>query len=320
MATQEPAPPEHLRGPKDQHEKWLLHRIWKRLNRNNEHFMGVIVGQEGSGKSYTAVKIAKAIDPSFNADRVIFNVAELLERLADGNHEMGQCYVLDEAGVQFGVRTWQDRAQVLANQALQLVRKHNLGLIFTLPRLSELDSQAQGRLQAMYNIDEKVNGEYVKGRWKFFDADREDNTGEIYKKYPRRIQNGRKKRITRLQFTPPEGEEVEKYEAKKDEFQREVYEAAIAEGEKEEAEEVAVADIAEKIKDAGSVAPYMSHHGGHNKWVLSKEKLRDSFNLTHRDAKRLKDHLREDPEVNLQAAADEREENTQTNTTQGGYS
>ena len=105
------SPPERLQKPNENHTLWLLRRIWDRINEKNEHFMGCVVGREGSGKSYTAVKIANMIDPSFNADRVIFDVTELLKTLRDGDHEPGQFYVLDESGVQFGVRTWQDRAQ-----------------------------------------------------------------------------------------------------------------------------------------------------------------------------------------------------------------
>ena len=296
MSTRNTPPPQ-LQGPKDNHTKWLLHRIWKRLNQNNEHFMGVIVGQEGSGKSYTAIKIAQNVDPTFTHDRVIFNVAELLERLADGDHEPGHCYVLDEAGVQLGVRTWQDRAQILANQALQLVRKHNLGLIFTLPRLSELDSQAQGRLQALYEITDKVDGEYVEGKWKFFDPDRTDDTGEIYKKYPRRIQNGNRKRITRLAFTPPEGEEVEKYEAKKDEFLEDFYEETIAELRDEEVDEddgdapedMSAKDIAEEL--AGQVERVISKHNVTGEPYVDKELIRAEYDVSHRDAKSIKSLL-----------------------------
>lgn len=288
-------PPDALQGPKDNHAKWLLHRIWERLNRKNEHFMGVIVGQEGSGKSYTAIKIAQNVDPSFTHDRVIFDVAELLERLADGQHEPGHCYVLDEAGVQLGVRTWQDRAQILANQALQLVRKHNLGLIFTLPRLSELDSQAQGRLQALYEITDKEPDKYVEGKWKFFDPDRTDDTGEIYKKYPRRIQNGDRKRITRISFTPPEGEEVQKYEAKKDEFLEEFYQETIAElrdeadEDDEDDDSMSAKEIANEL--AESVERVVSQHGVTKEPYVDKELVRAEYDLTHRDAKTVKSLL-----------------------------
>jgi hypothetical protein len=294
--SQMKAPPEKLQGPKDSHEKWLLYRIWKRLNRKNEHFMGVIVGQEGSGKSYTAVKIAQNIDPSFNADRVIFDIADLLERLAEENHEPGQCYVLDEAGVQLGRRTWQDRGQVMANQALQLIRKHNLGLIFTLPRLSELDSQAQGRLQAMYEISKKVEGEYVKGKWKFFDPDRSDDTGKIYKKYPRREQNGQMKRITRMCFAPPEGNVVDNYEAKKDEFLEDFYEDTIAElrdeavDEDEEADEdLSPKEIATEL--AQSIERVVAKDQNKNRPYINRDLIRAEYDCTVADARTAKTML-----------------------------
>jgi adenylate kinase family enzyme len=257
--------------------------------------MGVIVGQEGSGKSHTAVKIAQNVDPSFNADRVIFNVAELLERLADGEHERGQCYVLDEAGVQLGVRTWQDRAQVLANQALQLVRKHNLGLIFTLPRLSELDSQAQGRLQALYEITEKQEGDFVEGKWKFFDPDRSDDTGEIYKKYPRRIQDGQRKRITRMRFAPPEGDVVENYEEKKDEFLEAFYEETIAElrdesvEDDEEDEDLSAKEIATEL--AQSIERVVAKDGNTGKPYINRDLIRAEYDCTVADARTAKTML-----------------------------
>jgi signal recognition particle GTPase len=287
-------PPEHLQGPKDNHVKWLLHRIWERLNRRNEHFMGVIVGQEGSGKSYTAIKIAKNVDPSFNAGRVIFDVADLLEVLTEGEHEPGNFYVLDEAGVQLGRRTWQDRSQILANQALQLIRDHNLGLIFTLPRLSEFDSQAQGRLQAMYEITKKVEGEYVKGKWKFFDPDRADDTGKIYKKYPRRIQNGQRKRIRRLAFSPPTGDMVGQYEDRKDDFQEEFYKETIAEirgedaddNDAEEEESMSVQDIATEV--AQNIERVVAKNNNTGKPYINRDLIRANYGCTQANARAVK--------------------------------
>jgi hypothetical protein len=293
----------------------LLRKVWQRLNEDNEHFMFCVVGQEGSGKSHTAYKICDSVDTDFGAENVFFRPEEFLKVLKNEEYEPGDMFMLDEAGVGLGKRTWAEKQQKKLNQALQLIRDHNIGMVFTLPRLQELDSQAKGRLQGVLEIVQKKPDEFVVANWWTKSEDRMDMTGKTW--WDKVKLDGR--RVQCVRVGPPDSD-LSAYQSKKDEFQREVYEAAIAEGEEEDAEEVAVADIAEKIKDAGSVAPYMSHHGGHNKWVLSKEKLRDSFNLTHRDAKRLKDHLREDPGVDLQGAADEREENTQTNTTQGGHS
>lgn len=255
--------------------------------------MGTIVGREGSGKSYTAVKIAKTVDPSFTADRVIFDVTELLKILKEGDHEPGNFYVLDEAGVSLGRRTWQDRAQILANQALQLIRSHNLGLIFTLPRLSELDSQTEGRLQAVLEITKKVPDEYVELKWKFVDPDRIDSNGNILKPYPKRRQNGYLKRITRLAFAPPDGEVVEQYEENKRKFQDEVYEETISklEGEEEdEEEEKTVKEMAMEIADDG-VEGVVTEHGNTGEPYINKELIRAEYGLTQSDARAVKSLL-----------------------------
>jgi len=300
MATQQHAsPPEHLRKPNDGHVEWLLRRVWERLNVNNEHFMGVIVGEEGSGKSHTALKIAHAVDPTFDADRVIFDVAELLEVLREGEHEPGQMYVLDEAGVQFGVRTWQDRGQVLANQALQLIRDHNLGLIFTLPRLGELDSQAQGRMQAFIEMVDKVNGEYVVAKWKWMDPDRADDTGTIYKKFPRRRQNGQIQRLTRVAFTPPPEEIVEPYEATKDEFQEEFYDEVIQElddsTDDEEDDELSVQDIAEKIQSNGGIDQYIESNGSQQ--YIDRDLIEMDYDIGGKKSKKVKKLLKRETGV-----------------------
>lgn len=298
MAQTHQSPPKELRKPNENHTRWLLRRVWNRLNVNNEHFMGVIVGQEGSGKSYTAIKIAEMVDPTFTADRVIFDVAELLEVLQNGNHEPGQFYVLDEAGVQLGVRTWQDRGQVLANQALQLIRSHNLGLLFTLPRLGELDSQAQGRLQAFLEMQDKVDGEYVTLKWKWMEPDRADDTGKIYKKFPRRRQNGAVMRVREFAFAPPSDAIIDPYEETKSEFQQDFYEKTIEElsDEQEDSDSSGSADsmgpkeIAMEIAD-GPIGKFVSRHGTTNEPYINKDLIRMDYEISHSDAKGVKSLL-----------------------------
>lgn len=225
-STSSSSPPELLQTPHEQPVEGVLRGVWNRLNTRNEHFVSAIVGREGSGKSHTAIKLASTIDEDFSTDQVIFRPQEFLRVLRDDEYQEGAVFVLDEAGVGFGSRTWQDRAQVHANQALQLIRSHNVGLIFTLPRLSELDSQTQGRLHAFLEIVEKEDGEYVRAKWKWLDPDRADSTGEIYKKYPR---DSLGRRVTSFRFTPPSEELLEPYEERKSAFQAEMYERSIEE-------------------------------------------------------------------------------------------
>lgn len=290
------SPPTRLQKPNENHTAWLLRRVWDRVNRDNEHFMATIVGREGSGKSLTALKIANNIDPSFNADRVIFDVAELLKVLKNGDHEPGNFYVLDEAGVSLGRRTWQDRSQILANQALQLIRSHNLGLIFTLPRLSELDSQTQGRLQAVLEITKKNPDEWVRLKWKFIDPDRIDSSGNILKKYPRRLQDGYKKRITRNTFAPPEDSElVSTYEERKAKFQESVYEETIESLEDVEEEEdggLTVKEVAAQVANDG-IGAVVGRHNQNNRPYINADLIRAEYEITHRDARTVKSLLEE---------------------------
>lgn len=294
--------PDELRVPHESYEAEVLRRVWDRLNKRNEHAMIAFVGEEGSGKSYTAQKVAKAIDPTFTADRVMFEISELLKILRDGDHEPGNVYVLDESGVAFGNRTWQERGQILANQALQLIRSHNIALFFTLPRLGELDSQTKGRLQAYYEITKKRPDEYVEGKWKYLDPDRSGYSGDIYEKFPRIYRDGQKIKVRKLKFAPPPDELVAPYEERKQEYQEEVYERTISELEdseiEEEEDEKGPKDIAQEIKDDG-LDDVVSIHRGHNKPQIDADLIRLEYDVSTRAAKTVKKLLERDQDVSL---------------------
>jgi len=263
--------------------------------------MATLVGREGSGKSHTAIRMAYELDPTFLTDQIIYDVVDLLRRLSSGEHSQGDVFVLDEAGVSLGRRTWQDRGQVLANEALQLIRSHNLGLFFTVPRLSELDSQTVGRLHAFYEIVDKVDGKHVSGKWKWLDPDRTDQTGKIYRKYPRRRKNGQTLRITRLKFCPPRPGLVEQYEAEKEEFQSNFYEEVLEELSDEGDDDNdgrKPKDIAVEILADDSLEEYvMAYNNGAQK-VIDKDLIAAEYDLGIRRAKTVKKILQKEVEDN----------------------
>jgi len=215
-----PTPPPSLQNLRASHytARIIKQKVWRNCNVKNQHFMGVIVGREGTGKSHTALKIASGVDPTFTADRVFFDPSRLLETLKDDEHGAGTAVVIDEAGVGLGNRTWYEKDQILLNQALQTARDDNMAVFFTLPRLSELDSQTVGRLHSYIEMTEVNPAEgYAKARWLNIKPSR-DESGQIYKKYPRLRIDGVVRRIERLSFTPPDESLVEAYEPKKEEF------------------------------------------------------------------------------------------------------
>jgi len=58
----------------------IIRPVWQRLNQKNEHWMHVIVGREGSGKSHTAIKICELIDPDFDASNVFFDPSSTIHQ------------------------------------------------------------------------------------------------------------------------------------------------------------------------------------------------------------------------------------------------
>jgi len=296
MPTSASKPTALAEAPDENDAAWLLDQVWQRMNERNEHFVGVFVGREGSGKSLTAIKVAEMVDPRFAADEnIFFKLDNFLEVLASEEYTAGDVFVLDEAGVQLGNRTWQDRAQVLANQALQLIRDHNVGLIFTLPRLSELDKQARGRLQLMFEITAKNEGQYVKVRPKMLDPDRTGTTGKVYKKYPRREDTGGgitgTRKVTTIKLRPPSDDSTGQYQARKSAFQSEQYEAAIAELRDEESEDTGPEtpqEVAAAVQENEGVDTHIKEYNGGTQVVLDWRSIANRYDMGETSAKRTK--------------------------------
>jgi len=290
-------PPDHISEPKNE-TMALVADKWRRLNVRNEHWMAVIVGREGSGKSYTAIKLGELIDDSFSAENVFFHPANILEKLRDEAYSPGDVWVLDEAGAGIGRRSWQDSGQKKLNQALQLIRSHNVGFVFTLPRLSELDSQTQGRLQTAIEIVNKNESKgYVQGPW--FDADVErmdmgSHSTDIWWNKPEI--SGRE--VGAVSFSPPSDRIVAAYEETKTQFQQEFYDEAIAElrGEDpdEEDEDDTLADpreIVADIVDSGA-SEYLREINNGAQLVVNKEDIKIEYEIGEPRAKKVKRELK----------------------------
>jgi len=272
----------------------ILRRCWSRLNELNEHWMHCIVGREGSGKSLTAIRLGNMIDDSFTADQVFFRPAELLRTLRDEEYQRGDVYVLDEAGVGLGRRTWQESGQKRLNQALQLIRNHNVGLIFTLPRLSELDSQAQGRLHSYHEIKSKEPDEWVAGPWHWMDPDRADITGEVYRKKPR--VDGSQVLTVRLR-PPTDDRLVENYEERKSEFQQEFYDEAIdalseSSGGEEDERKTDPHGIAEEIESEGEIDQFLAEYNNGSQTVLDADLIALEYDVGQPTAEKTKKVLK----------------------------
>lgn len=272
--------------------RFIKREIWERLWRNNEHFMGVVVGREGSGKSGAGVKLAEVVDPTFNAERVVFDPASYIKKLREwkeNDETQGKVIVIDEAGVGMGVRTWYDKDQIMLNQVLQIVRDENMGVIFTLPRLEELDSQTRGRLHAFIETMEKQDGDWLKLKWLDFDPTR-DGRNKIYREYLTVQLGGVERKVKRLNISPATQEVWENYQERKEAFQAEQYDAALEEMEDDVEDERTVKEIAMDIADS-DLSPYIATHKQTGEPYINKQLIRVEHETSHADAEAIKNLL-----------------------------
>jgi len=292
-------PPDKIQGRKPE-ARIIRQKIWRRANVENQHFMGAIVGREGSGKSYTAVKLCELADPSFNEARVMFEPASFLEQLQEWKEKgetQGKAVILDEAGVGVGVRSWYDQEQIKFNKVLQTIRDENMIAFFTLPRLSELDSQTRGRLHAFLEMVDMDAGEWAELKWKNIDPARDDR-GDIYKKYPRLRINGEIRPVKRPRYGPPSQAIINGYEDRKDAFQEELYQDAIDEmnGEDNDDDSVDTKSLANTIAEE-RIEEYVSIHNGNKMKYVDKELLRADYDLSLNEAKAVKRMIEREVEL-----------------------
>jgi hypothetical protein len=291
MSQTKPAYPEPLQA-KSITAQVLREDLWRRANNKDDWAVFVIVGREGSGKSLTCASILRAVDPTFGIDRSHFRAIPFLEDIGRDMDENGRGSMLDEAGVAFGNRTWQDREQVKANQYLQTARDDNRIIGLTLPRLSELDSQLEGRIHYLGEVTKCRDGEFVELKWKRIDPSRAGEN-KVYKKYPRVTVNGRTRKVERIRVgLPPQGF-IEPYQAKKAQFKQELNEEVVGMYEPDEEdttdELTEPKKIVEHILENEGVEPYIGNNNGQT--YLDKDMIAYEYDLGGRKSKRVKKGL-----------------------------
>lgn len=118
----------------------LAGHIRRRCNELDKNYMGVGVGQTGSGKSATCHRICGLVDETFNEEcRVVFTPQEFMEVIQ--SMDKGEAIMFDEAGVGIPAREWQRIQNRLMGYTAQLFRHKNLCVFFTVPSMSFIDAQ-----------------------------------------------------------------------------------------------------------------------------------------------------------------------------------
>jgi adenylate kinase family enzyme len=202
--------------------KYIQNRI-----KNNKNFMCVIVGQTGSGKSYAALRLCEILSNNkLDMNNIFLKAGDFLRRLIDNNLSKGTPLLWDESGIDLNSKKWQNKANQVVNAVLQVFRKENLIVFFTLPYFSFLDSDARKLVHAVFEtvgIDRERNEVIIKPKLVQVNQD----TGKMYKKYLRVKANGNGLvPIENIRLKLPDAEKLKEYEDKKDVFAQALYKSA----------------------------------------------------------------------------------------------
>ena len=197
---------------------WIIQKIRSRLYDQNKNWICVICGATGTGKSYSALRLAQMIDPTFTIDRCCFSAEEFLKLLNSGTLRTGNVIILDEAGVGLPARQWYDICNKSINYVLQTFRRENIALIMTTPALSFIDIQAR-ILSHCYIDTQKIDREKKRVLVKIKEVQFNPQMGKIYYKYYRKG----KQVLNHTSIEKPSLEMIKSYEAKKKQFSKSLY-------------------------------------------------------------------------------------------------
>lgn len=137
------------------------------LNRGWD-YPAIVCGFCGVGKSTFAQGFCKALDNTFNIDRICFTAQEFVEKTSTGTK--GQAFMLDESFADLNSKASSSPDFIKIINHLQLIRQRGLYLILILPDFFSLSKNvAIFRANHLFVV---YHDNYQRGRFCAFDRDR----------------------------------------------------------------------------------------------------------------------------------------------------
>jgi adenylate kinase family enzyme len=237
-------------------EPIVVKYIKDRIHHRNKNFLMLFVGATGSGKSYSALRLAEMLDKDFNVDYCCFRALDFMNKINEltSNNESvsGKVVLWDEFGVEHSAREFMTISNRVINYFFQTSRHLNLIVIMTVPLLSFVDSATRKLCHAVaemqgINTSKKMSSVKVKM------IQTNVLTGKEYPKYLRYRKKNKLLVSKRMNFNLPSKELIEAYENKKKEFtarlNREIINRLLKVEEKEKKRAKPLTDKQQKIAE-----------------------------------------------------------------------
>ena len=190
---------------------WLLQWIRNRIKKNR-NLIALFIGDTGSGKSLSSIRLAERVDPNFSADRIVFTVKDFLD-LVNSGLPAGSVIVFDDAGLGINARLWQEMSARVFGMLTQGFRYKQILTFITVPDETFIERQSRKLVHIRFESTD------VQGMMKMKLLSRNTFDPEHpLGKFPR-IHRGISEIIVKMvKFHLPSDDLREKYEAKKKEY------------------------------------------------------------------------------------------------------
>lgn len=110
------------------------------LLKQNRNWLCLVCGPTGTGKTYTAIRLAELLDKNFTVDKIAFTTLELVRLFKECGK--GDFIVYDEAQ-EWNARTSQGKANIILSKIIAMLRFTQINVIFTLPHMDMIDINAR---------------------------------------------------------------------------------------------------------------------------------------------------------------------------------
>jgi predicted NACHT family NTPase len=205
----------------------LIEHIRRRMLIHNSNYNILIIGAPGTGKSWSAIRLASTIYPGFSKDPIIvFDVESFLQKIKEGAIKKGGCIVFDEVGVGVNKRLWFTVVNRAANMTFQTMRSRNFTSIFTTPFPDYVDNDTRKLFQITFRYFASKKNRRIFSAYK--NIYNEMRQKYFYQKMSFSLK-GSHITLAKVVFRKPPAGLIRKYEAMKQEFQDKLYDKVFKE-------------------------------------------------------------------------------------------
>lgn len=200
----------------------------KKRTKNNRNAVVMVVGDPGTGKSWSSIEMCEELDPTFDSTRIMFGIVDLMRAIDSNKFPPGSCVILEEVGVIANNKRWYDKFVKALGDVLQTWRHKRIILFINAPDAGEVAKSVNRRIDFLLetlSIDYKNKEVIIKP----LSVQVNKTSGKVYYKYLRRVTGRGPVKIKRIRVGLPSRDLLKYYENEKTGYTSRLYRKRIDE-------------------------------------------------------------------------------------------